>query len=93
MTSFNRPGTKILTDKIAKNTYFVNSNRYSMRLGTTYSNMCCSSVVEELVLRISKMRQESCASDGRVVTSNTRYLQFESSYQQNFIMNLFSVKC
>ena len=34
-----------------------------------------------------------CGSVGRVIASDTRDLQFETSHRQNFILNIFTVNC
>ena len=34
-----------------------------------------------------------CGAVGRAVTSNSRGLRFESSHQQDFIMNIFTINC
>ena len=50
-------------------------------------------VIYKSVLNNQKSLDSGCGPVGRVVAFNSRGPQFESSLQQNFIMNLFTVNC
>ena len=59
----------------------------------TQSVSDCSLHGTENVYLNYKTWRGGCCSVGRVVASNTRRPQFESSHLQNFIMNIFTVNC